>query len=460
VKALFGRLADAVVAAARPGEWLGATLAGEDSEFVRFNRGRLRQAGRVERAVARLRIVRDGRQATCDWTLPALDTGPDALRAALADVVGSLRAALADSEPDPLLEALPDVATGEDDTTVDAPDAAGVSGSAFDRDAFVASVVEAAGDADLVGFAAAGGIARGFCSSAGSRQWFRRPRLAFDWSIHLPPDTTAGGARKAVKDQWSGPVFDGSALRAAIARSRAQAVALARPVHRLAPGEYRAWLEPAAVAEFAQLLGWGGFSARAHLGGQSPLARLQRGDAQLSPLVSIAEDLDAGFAPAFNDNGHARPRRVPLVEAGRFAGWLVSPRSAREFGLVSTAASEAEAPESFAMAPGTLPPAQAAARLGSGVWVSNLWYLNWSDRAAGRATGMTRFASLWVEEGEPVGPIEAMRFDDSLFAVLGERLEALGDHAVAFPSTETYEMRAASGCCVPGALLAGLRFAL
>jgi predicted Zn-dependent protease len=235
---------------------------------------------------------------------------------------------------------------------------------------------------------------------------------------------------------------------------------MARPARRLAPGDYRVLLAPRALADLLELMCWGGFSARAHRAGQSPLARLARGDASLSRLLSIAEDLDAGFAPGFQSDGYPRPRRVPLVERGTLAGTLASPRTAREFGLDSNAAGDAEAPESMRVAPGTLRAADALARLGTGVSISNLWYLNWSDRAAGRVTGMTRFASLWVEDGQPVAPIDAMRFDDSIYRVLGEALEGLGDACERMPATDTYDGRATGGVEAPSALSAALRFAL
>ena len=180
----------------------------------------------------------------------------------------------------------------------------------------------------------------------------------------------------------------------------------------------------------------------------------------MSPMLSIVEDLDAGFAPAFQSDGYPRPRRVPLIERGRLVDTLVSPRTAREFGLVSNAAADHESPESMCITPGTLRADEALARLGTGVSVSNLWYLNWSDRAAGRVTGMTRFASLWVEDGEPVGPIEAMRFDDVVHRILGESLEALGDTSLRMPSTDTWDSRATGGLEAPSALVSALRFAL
>jgi len=49
------------------------------------------------------------------------------------------------------------------------------------------------------------------------------------------------------------------------------------------------------------------------------------------------------------------------------------------------------------------------AELGTGIYVSNLHYLNYSDRQACRMTGMTRFACFWVENGELVAPIRPNR---------------------------------------------------
>jgi predicted Zn-dependent protease len=104
--------------------------------------------------------------------------------------------------------------------------------------------------------------------------------------------------------------------------------------------------------------------------------------------------------------------------------------------------------------------ADALAALGTGLSISNFWYLNFSDRPSARVTGMTRFACLWVDNGEPVAPVEAMRFDDSLYRLLGDQLLALGDNAVLMPAGDTYDGRATGGIEVPGALLGGLRFAL
>jgi len=450
LRALFDRLAQLVTGCAREGEFVAAEFEAEASEFARFNHARLRQAGRVERATVRLRLVDGARQAFATFTLPGLDAGIDAVSAVLDAALDTARVALQDSAPDPLLDVNRAALSSLDH----------VDGTAFERDAFVDAVGAAAGDADLVGFAAAGPLARGWCSSAGACLWYQRSSVVFDYSIHLPPDAAADGARKAVKASWTGAALDAAGLQRSILESRTQAQLMTRAVRTLAPGTHRALLAPRALADMIEMLSWGGFSARAHLSGQSPLARLQRGEAAFASQVGLAEDLGAGFAPSFQSDGYRRPARVPLVEAGRFAGWLVSPRTAREFSIEGNAAADGEAPESLRVAPGTLPDDQALQRLGTGLWIGNFWYLNFAERQACRLTGMTRFATFWVERGEVVGPVEAMRFDDSLYGVLGEGLESLTARVERFPSTDTYASRSTGGIESPGALLGGLRFAL
>jgi predicted Zn-dependent protease len=280
MRARFEELARAIETGCAPGEFACATLEAERSEFVRINGARLRQAGRVERAVARIRLVQGDRQAIHQLTLPGLEEGRGELWRSVHDALAALRHVLADSAPDPLLDVNRDPAHSDDRQTHD-------DESAFDRAVFMKTVADAAGPADLVGFCAAGPLARGFCSSSGSRQWYQRERVSFDWSIHLPSDAAGGGDRKAVKASWSGPTFNATEVSQAIADSRRDAQVMARPVMRLAPGDYRALLSPRAFADLLEMLSWGGFSARAHQAGQSPLAWLRSGKSTLSPMRRI-----------------------------------------------------------------------------------------------------------------------------------------------------------------------------
>jgi hypothetical protein len=53
-----------------------------------------------------------------------------------------------------------------------------------------------------------------------------------------------------------------------------------------------------------------------------------------------------------------------------------------------------------------------------------------------------------------------LRFDDSLFRMLGPNLEALTENTELLLASDTYEERSLSSARVPGALVSGLAFTL
>jgi predicted Zn-dependent protease len=240
--------------------------------------------------------------------------------------------------------------------------------------------------------------------------------------------------------------------------AREQLAYLARPPRTIAPGEVRAWLSPAAVDELLSMLSWGGVSHKAQQTKQSCIQKLVDGEATLSPLVTLREDAGGGMAPMFDESGFTRPAAVTLVDAGRHAGSMISARTAQEYGIAANGADEDEALSSVALNPGALAQEDVLAALDTGVYVGNLHYLNFSDRAAGRITGLTRFATFWVEGGRIVAPLSVMRFDDTLYRVLGSSLEALGSGSEWMLDSGTYGQRSVRTSRVSGALLS--RFAL
>jgi predicted Zn-dependent protease len=77
-----------------------------------------------------------------------------------------------------------------------------------------------------------------------------------------------------------------------------------------------------------------------------------------------------------------------------------------------------------------------------------------------RLTGMTRFATFWVEDGEIVAPIDAMRFDDSLYRLLGSELERLGATPELLLNDSTWSERSTGGLRLPGLLARSFRLTL
>ena len=100
---LGARFADAMQAvqqAARGGETTTGWISAEVSDFVRFNRGRVRQAGTVDKASIELRLIHAGRKASFVQTLSGIAVDDCARIAAAFD---ELRRLVGDSEPDPHL---------------------------------------------------------------------------------------------------------------------------------------------------------------------------------------------------------------------------------------------------------------------------------------------------------------------------------------------------------------------
>jgi predicted Zn-dependent protease len=325
-------------------------------------------------------------------------------------------------------------------------------GSLPPADVVVDEILRAADGSDLVGIYAGGPIYRGFANSEGQRNWHATTAFNLQWSLYHRAD-------KAVKTGHAGFAWDADVFARKMNDARERLALIGRPSRALEPGKYRAYLTPSAMEEIASILCWGGFSGRALATKQSALAKMQEGEA-LDPRVSIVEDTAGGVSPAFQADGFARPARVSLIETGRLVGSLVSPRTAREFGMTENGANGAEMPESLAMSGGTLASADALAALDTGLAIGNLHYLNYSDRPACRITGMTRFATFWVEKGRIVAPVDVLRFDDTVYRLLGENLEDLTRETEFILDAGTYQSRQLASVRLPGALVKEMAFTL
>ena len=420
------------------GEILLCSFSGERSDFVRFNHGRVRQAGSVEQGSLSLRLVRERRQASGSLTLAGNGIDLDNANGMLARV----REALDGLPEDPwiLVSETPQSTSSERRGRLPLPESV------------IALVAGGARGLDFVGFYAGGTVYRGFANSLGQENWHEVDSFSFDWSLYREAD-------QAVKAGYAGFTWEDAAFERRLESERERLARFAVPQRTLSPGEYRAYLAPRALEEITGLLAWGGFSARARATRQSPLLRMQEG-ATLSPKVSFTENTAEGVAPGFQADGFVKPQEVKLIVEGKLGDALVSPRSAKEYGLDTNAAGGGEAPQSLDCAAGTLAEADALAALGTGLYVSNLWYLNYSDRAAGRVTGMTRFATFWVEGGRIVAPVSPMRFDDTLYRMLGEKLVDLTRERELLLDPSTYGERSTASARLPGVLVSGLRFTL
>ncbi len=440
MRAYFEELAGFLESRAKASEVIISRLAAEESDFIRFNASRVRQATAVRQVNWSLTLIEGTRRIDATLTLAGRASAD---REALAGLLESLRAGIADVPEDPFLLVETHAVSSESERRGNLPDPAQV----------IDEVLAAGRGLDLVGFHQSGPVYRGFSSSLGVRHWHAVESFGFGWCLYH-------GRDKAVKTTYAGNTWDSAAFDAKMRFAREQLARLGEKPRELAPGAYRAFLAPAAMEEILGMLSWAGFGLKSRNTKQSALIRMADQDQRLSPLVTIRENTREGIASGFQAEGFVRPPDVALVDSGRLAAPLVSPRSAREYGVPTNGANAGETPESLDLGAGTLAQEQALAALGTGIYVGNLWYLNFSDRSACRLTGMTRFASFWVENGHIQAPLNVMRFDDTAYRILGDNLEALTRERDLMPSNISYGERSTESVRTPGGLVRELALTL
>ena len=240
----FYALADTITALLQGDEVYTCTFRGEDSDFVRFNRSAIRQAGSVVQRFLSVDLIRGQRHTAADVAL-AGDLEED--RAHLEQVIAELRGQLPYLPEDPHLLYATDVQSSVQQGENRLPD----------RAAAVAAVLEAGGGRDLVGFYAAGGIYAGFANALGQRNWFASYSFNCDWSLYYQAD-------KAVKTAYAGFVWEPEAFAHKVATAAEQLEVLQRPAHTIPPGHYRVYLAPAALEDILHTLAWGGFGLKDH----------------------------------------------------------------------------------------------------------------------------------------------------------------------------------------------------
>ncbi|MBC7414220.1 MAG: TldE/PmbA family protein [Herminiimonas sp.] len=444
MRAYFQALAALLDQSLQGAEQYKCWFAAEATDFVRFNRSAIRQSGHVRQSILTLDLI-DGRRHAASVVTLAGDLEQD--WALVAATISALRVQLPDLPDDPYLR-LPSAVTSSEHA---------MAGTLPPTGEMVDQILVAAVGLDLVGILAAGPIYRGFADAAGQRNWHESATFNLDWSLYLSGTESRD---KAVKSSYAGADWDGAEFRRRIDAAQANLALLARPPVNIAPGAYRAYLTPTAVNEIVGMFNWNGLSEKALRTRQSGLRRMRDEGMCLHPSITLRELTADGIAPDFQAEGFTKPDSVTLIEGGRLVGSMIAPRTATEYGLLTNGADADESMKSLDLAAGDLAMADALRQLGTGIYVSNLWYLNFSDRANCRITGMTRFATFWVENGEIVAPLNVMRFDESVYRLLGDNLLALTREREFIIANDTYLERSTASARMPGALVKDFSFVL
>ncbi|BAB73046.1 TldD/PmbA family protein [Nostoc sp. PCC 7120 = FACHB-418] len=436
----FNQLLETLLVKKLENEQFTVKLSSERSQFTRFNKAKVCQTGFVADGWIELTLMTDQRSSFRQF--PFTGNWEKDWQSAY-QALQELRDELPLLPVDPYL-VLPSGNNTSRETHI---------GNILPAEAVVTNVLEQVRELDFTGIYAGGLVIRAYGDSRGQKHWFATDSFTLDYSLFI-------SSGQAVKGTFAGSSWDQEAYSVKISEGKQQLKLLSNPAKEVPKGQYKTYFAPAAVADLLGMLSWGAVSEADLQQGNSALAILSRQDKQLSPKFSLRENFQLGLVPRFNQLGEMAAPELSIIDKGILVNTLVNSRTAKEYQKIANGANSSETLRAPEVITGNLTYEQILPSLDTGLYVSNLHYLNWSDRPTGRITGMTRYACFWIENGEIIAPIENLRFDESLYRFWGDNLIDFTNFQEFIPEVGTYESRQLGGSLVPGMLVNDFTYTL
>jgi len=439
VQNYFKKISDLLFNALESSEILILNFDAEETDFVRYNKSKIRQAGRVHQVSLDINLIKKGKTLRSSLRL---STEYKKDKTLLVRTLFFLRREVNELPKDPYLIYEKNINSSNliDDQGLNAQDMS-------------SRILDISSSHDMVGILSSGKIVKGFANSLGQFNWHESDSFNFDWSLY---DDNG----KAVKQNYADRKWNQDTFTRLYAESAQQLSVISNDEQKVEPGSYRVYLSPSALNEIIDMMSWGGFSYKANKIGSSPLHLMAKGDREFDKSVSFSEDLSNGISPKFHSDGFIKPNNTELITEGKYQKSLISPRSALEYSVKHNAAEDYESPVSIKLETGKINSKKILETLGTGIYLNNLWYLNFSDRNNARVTGLTRFGCFYVKDGELIGPINTMRFDETMYNIFGTKLAGLTNEQQLLMDTSTYEQRSVHSSTIPGAVVEDFRLTL
>jgi predicted Zn-dependent protease len=218
------------------------------------------------------------------------------------------------------------------------------------------------------------------------------------------------------------------------------------------PGKWTVILEPLALTDILVFLNWIGFSGKSAIEGISPL-RDKVGQKVFSEKVTILDDAlnPKGFVLPFDFEGNRKGLTV-VVENGVFKNFAHDSITAKKMGVESNACASP-----FSNNPiflnlyfkgGEKDYKKLIEETDRGLIITTFWYVNLVDPQSLTLTGMTRDGVFLVENGRIVGSMKNMRFNESIFNILGGVLDISKEEELVSESS-WYDMHYPHGMILP-----------
>ncbi|MEC9205990.1 MAG: metallopeptidase TldD-related protein [Pseudomonadota bacterium] len=412
----------------------------EVGDYARFNRSKIRQVGHVKQITLTLNLIQNKSTLT---SIIRLNGDIERDIKLLNDTLNFLRRELPELPPDPYL-----MYSKQNQSTEKL-----VETNKLNNRGIVDDIISKFENLDMVGILSSGYVYKGLSNSFGQTNWHENESFNFDWSMY----TKSG---KAIKQNYSDTEWNQNKFMKLFTEGKQKLIALDNKEIKIKPNNYKVFLSPHALSEILEMLCWGGFSYKAHKVGTSPLHLMSKGETKLNKMITISENISKGITPNFHRDGFIKPDKTNLIVSGDYKKSLISPRSALEYSIKHNGAEYHESPVAVDIDPGDIKTDEVLQSLKDGIYISNLWYSNFSDRNKARITGLTRFGCFRVQGGEYQGPINVMRFDETIYNILGENLVGLTDDQQLIMDCSTYDERSTFSTFLPGALVDNFKLTL
>ncbi len=437
-KEIYNTICSQVYNTLQEGEDLTIYMEGENSQYFRFNDSKIRQTGIIEDYNVTLSLYHGKKSLQATTTISS-------------DIDYSVKNLI--SEINGLRDPLSLIPENNFTAFPEKFDSLEVyrQGDLPDREEILDSLMGIIDSDNLTGVWTSGKIFRASSTSKGTHHWFEKDSFIFDFSL-------IDAKENMVKILYPGSDWNKDDFIAAFDDASKRLQLMDKPKLELKPGKYRVWFEPHAVADFVDMLNWNGVSEASLRNGSSCLLKMRKDNVRLSEKFSLDESFDRKSTASFNSRSEISGN-VSLIKHGILENTLINSKTALEYGLSSNYAEDVNSwgMGEYLRAPfmhgGDIKLDERLEKLGTGIFISNIHYLNWSDNLGGRITGLTRYACYWVEDGRMIAPIKTMRFDDSFYNFFGDNLEAVGETVLSRPVIETYDGRNPGETTCPGILV-------
>jgi TldD protein len=210
----------------------------------------------------------------------------------------------------------------------------------------------------------------------------------------------------------------------AIAEDAAWRAVTSRNPVAMKPGEYEVLLEPPAVADLLDFIGWVGFNAKMLEDHQSFLEDTL-GKRAVSSFITIVEDPFSRENPGLPFDFEGTPRqRVTLIDAGMIKTPVYDRRTAKKAGKRSTGNAlppnydVGPLPLNMQMKAGNTPRKDLIRNVKRGLLVTRFHYTNIVEPRKLILTGMTRDGTFEIRDGEIARGVKNLRFTQNVIAGL------------------------------------------